>query len=56
MAYIHVVVDDDLHRRFKAACAERGVTIAEIIRGIVQLTVTEYDREHTARQQRAEEE
>ena len=32
MAYIHVEIDDELHRWFKSECAKRGTTMtAEVI-------------------------
>ena len=39
MAHIHVKVEDDLHRRFKAEMARRGTTITKHLRAIIRREV-----------------
>ena len=44
MAYIHTEIPDELHRQFKAFCAEHGWTMTHVIGNWIQRAVSTEER------------
>jgi metal-responsive CopG/Arc/MetJ family transcriptional regulator len=47
MIKFNVNIPEDLHRRFKVACAQEGKDMAEIVRACIQRFVEQIEKKQT---------